>query len=67
MMEFSIIEAVSHAKKDLLPIKGVVGVGHTGNTIIVYIETPEVADMLPKSYYGYPVTFKVTGKIMPLR
>ncbi|MEM2292759.1 MAG: hypothetical protein QXX41_05740 [Nitrososphaerota archaeon] len=63
MAAISILEAVSLAKRDFLPIRGVVGVGYVGNTIIIYIETPETAALIPKSYYGYPVTFKVTGPI----
>jgi hypothetical protein len=67
MAQVTIQEAVALAKRDFLPIRGVVGVGYADRTIIVYVETAEVARLLPSSYYGYPVVFKVTGPVVTLR
>jgi hypothetical protein len=66
MTQITIQEAVTKAKREFLSIRGVVGVGNIGNTIIIYVETPETANLLPKTYYGYPVTFKITGPITTL-
>jgi hypothetical protein len=67
MAQVTIQEAVVMAKRDFLPIRGVVGVSNIGNTLIIYIETPETANQLPRTYYGYPVTFKITGPITTLK
>jgi len=67
MAQVTIQEAVAMAKRDFLPIRGVVGVSNIGNTLIIYIETPETANQLPRTYYGYPVTFKITGPITTLK
>ena len=63
MARIPILEAVSLARRELLPIGGVVGVGYSGETIIVYVETPEAAARIPRTYRGYPVVFKVTGRL----
>jgi hypothetical protein len=64
--QITIEEAVAHAKRELLPLKGVVGVSYANRTIIVYVETPEDARNIPSSYYGYPVIVKITGRVVPL-
>jgi hypothetical protein len=67
MTQITVEEAASRLRKEMLPIKGVVAVSHVGNTIIVYVENAEVARLLPKAYFGFPVTFKITGSIVTLR
>jgi len=66
MTQITIREAVIMARREFLPIKGVVGVSSIGNTIIVYVETPETAVFLPRTYYGYRVEVRVTGPIVTL-
>jgi hypothetical protein len=67
MAQVTIQEAVAMAKRDFLPIRGVVGVSNIGNTLIIYIETPETANQLPRTYYGYRVIVRVTGPIEVLK
>lgn len=59
----NIREVVSIAKRELLPIDGVVAVSHEDNYLIVYVETEDVIRRLPSTFYGYPVQFKVIGRI----
>jgi len=63
MSRVSILEAVAQAKKDLLPVEGVVGVSHVNTTIIVYVETAEDAKKVPNVYLGYAVQVKVVGRV----
>jgi len=67
MAQITVEEAASRLRREILPIKGVVAVSHVGNTIIVYVENAEVIRQLPTAYYGYPVTFKLTGPIVTLQ
>jgi len=62
----SIQEAVEAARREFLPMRGVVGVGWMDGAIVVYIETPDVARILPRTYMGFPVVFKVTGRLTRL-
>ena len=55
------------AKRELLPIKGVVGVSAMGNTIVVYVEDRDTANKIPGTYRGYPVVVYVVGKIAKSR
>jgi hypothetical protein len=63
----SVQEAAAAAKRELLAIEGVVGVGTIGNTIVVYVETPEDAAKVPRAYLGFPVEVRVVGRVRPLR
>jgi hypothetical protein len=67
MTQITIEEAATRARREFLPFKGVVAVSHVGNTIIVYVENAEVARLLPKAYFGFPVAFKLTGPIVTMR
>jgi hypothetical protein len=67
MTQITIEEAASMLRKELLPIEGVVGVSHIGNTIIVYVESSETAAKVPRAYAGYVVIVKITGPIVTLR
>jgi len=67
MTQITVEEAASRLRRELLTVKGVWAVSHVGNTIIVYIESPEIMIYVPKTYYGYPVTTKITGPIVTLR
>lgn len=67
MTQITIEEAASRLRREILAIKGVWAVSYIGNTIIVYIESPEIMRYVPKTYYGYPVTFKITGPIVTLK
>jgi len=51
-------------EKDLLAIKGIVGIGFNGS-IIVYVEklTPQIASFIPRTLDGVAVHIKETGKI----
>ena len=66
MTQISIKEAASRLRSEILTIRGVWAVSHVGNTIIVYIESPEIARYVPKTYLGYPVQVKITGPVMAL-
>ncbi|MEM2549845.1 MAG: hypothetical protein QXZ14_12055 [Candidatus Jordarchaeales archaeon] len=66
MARVSVEEAASKLRSEILTIKGVWAVSHVGNTIIVYIESPEIARYVPKTYLGYPVQVKITGPVMAL-
>jgi len=66
MTQISIKEAASRLRSEILTIRGVWAVSHVGNTIIVYIESPEIARYVPKTYLGYPVQVKITGPVMTL-
>ena len=66
MSRITIREAVAMARRDLLPIEGVVAVGSVDDAIVVYVETAEVAGRLPSTYRGFPVIFKVTGRVVSL-
>jgi len=63
----SLKDILDMAKRELLPIKGVVGVSSMGNTIIVYVEDEGTAGKLPGVYRGYPVVVYVVGKITKSR
>jgi hypothetical protein len=55
------------AKRELLPMKGVVGISVMGNTIVVYVEDRDAANKIPSTYRGYPVVVYVVGKIAKSR
>ena len=59
----TIQEAVSRAKREFLHVEGVVGVSYYDNTLVFYVERPEDAAKVPRTYYGYPVAVKVVGRI----
>ena len=59
----SIEEAVEKLKRELIGIPGITGISYVGNTIIVYIESPEYAKYVPATYMGFPVNIKITGPI----
>jgi hypothetical protein len=67
MTQITIEEAASRLRREILSVKGVVGVSYIGNTIIVYVESSEIALQIPKAYYGYTVVTKITGPIVTLR
>lgn len=58
-----ILDAVAQAKRDLLPVEGVVGVSWTDSTIIFYVETEQDRTKIPPSYLGFPTTVKVVGRV----
>jgi len=62
----TIEEATSALRRLLLPLPGVVAVSHVGNTIVVYVEGPEDAAKVPRSYMGFPVVVKVVGRATAL-
>lgn len=66
MAQITIEEAVAQAKRQYLPIPGVVGVGRMNNTIVFYVETEADIGKVPTVYAGYPTTVKVTGPVMVL-
>lgn len=66
MARVSVEEAASKLRSEILAIKGVWAVSHVGNTIIVYVESPEIIRYVPKTYYGYPVQVKITGPVVTL-
>jgi hypothetical protein len=55
-------EVLEQAKRELLPLPGVVGVSARGYAIIVYVETQEDAAKVPKTFRGYPVRVEVVGR-----
>jgi len=56
-------EAVAQAKRELLPVEGIVGVSFVDNTIIFYVETEEDRLKVPATYMGFPVQVKVVGRV----
>jgi hypothetical protein len=67
MTQVTIEEAVARAKREFLPIKGIVAVSWMNHTILFYVETPQDAAKVPPSYYGYPTMVKITGPIVTLK
>ena len=67
MAAVSIEQAVSMARRRFLGVKGIVAVGRIGNTIVFYVEKPEDALKVPRTWMGYPVEVKVTGPIAVLK
>lgn len=66
-MTVTIQEAVAQAKREFLPVEGIVAVSWIGNTIIFYVETPADAAKVPPVYMGYVTMTKITGPIRTLR
>ena len=67
MARISIEQAVSMARRQYLAVPGIVAVSRIGNTIVFYVERPEDAAKVPRTYAGYPVAVKVTGPVVTLR
>jgi ribosomal protein S5 len=65
--QVAIEEAVAQAKREFLPVKGIVAVSWMNRTIVFYVETPQDAAKVPPSYYGYPTMVKITGPIVTLK
>jgi len=65
--QVTIEEAVAQAKREFLPVKGIVAVSWMNRTIVFYVETPQDAAKVPSSYYGYPTMVKITGPIVTLK
>jgi hypothetical protein len=63
----AIEEVVSQARRELLPLDGVVAVSYYDNVIVVYIESEDVARRIPRTYRGYPVEVRVVGRVGLLR
>jgi len=59
----TVAEAVSEARRTLLPVEGIVAVSSVGNTIIVYVESEADRAKVPASILGYPVQVKVVGRV----
>jgi len=62
VVQLTIQEAVENAKRQFLSLPGVTGVSHDGQSIIIYIETAEIAQRISASFMGYPVKAVVSGK-----
>jgi hypothetical protein len=62
-VQVTILEAVVQAKREFLPIEGVVGVGSVDNTIVFYVETEADRAKLPTMYMGFPVVTRVVGRV----
>lgn len=65
----SVVDVKKKYESDLLSIPGVVGVAadiHT-NEIVVYVESVNVCERIPKRIEGYSVRCEVTGLIEALR
>jgi hypothetical protein len=65
--QLTIEEAVAQAKREFLPVKGIVAVSWINRTIVFYVETPQDAAKVPSSYYGYPTIVKITGPVVTLK
>jgi len=64
----SLAEARSALERELLPLAGVVGVGHSeaDGEITVFVEDEQAKQRVPHYFNGYTVRTEVTGKIQVL-
>ena len=64
----SVAEVRARFEPVLLSIPGVVGVAAdvARGTIIVYVESEEAAERVPRELEGFPVEVRVVGRIAPL-
>jgi len=68
-MVVTVTDVKAKYELDLLKIPGVYGVAADlqTNEIVVYVESVEVCERIPKRIEGYPVRCEVTGPIGALR
>jgi len=59
----TIQEAVAQAKREFLPVEGIVAVSFVDNVIVVYVETEADRGKVPPSYLGFPVQVRVVGRV----
>jgi len=59
----TIFEAVEVARRQLLGIPGIVGIGYTRDKIIVYVESTADEAKVPPTIAGYPTEVRVSGKV----
>lgn len=55
--------ALAEARRVLLRLPGVVGVGSRGGAIVVYVESAEHAWIVPRRFMGVPVAVRVVGRL----
>jgi len=65
-LSFTPKEAVSILSQKFLLQEGIAGVSHGSNVLKVYVESPEVAEKVPKSLMDFPVKVIVSGKFKAL-
>jgi hypothetical protein len=64
--QITFLEAVAQARKEFLPLPGIVAIGYVDNTIVFYVEESSDIRKVPTSYQGYHTMVKVTGRVRPL-
>ena len=65
-MSFTPKEAVSILSQKFLLQEGIAGVSHGSKVLKVYVESPDVAEKIPKSLMDFPVKVIVSGKFKAL-
>jgi hypothetical protein len=55
--------AANSARQEFLGQRGVTGVSYVGDTIVIYLESAEYVNLVPQTYMGYRVVYKITGRI----
>lgn len=65
-MSFTPKEAISILSQKFLLQEGIAGVSHGSNVLKVYVESPEVAEKIPKSLMDFPVKVIVSGRFKAL-
>jgi hypothetical protein len=66
MTEFTIEEAKQVLAQKFLLQEGIAGVSHHSKELVIYVETPEAAEKIPKTLLGYPVKTIISGKFRTL-
>ena len=61
-MSFTIEEAKQVLSQKFLLQEGVAGVSHHSSEIVVYVESEEYAERIPRTLLGYPVKVVVSGR-----
>ena len=63
MSQIAIVVAANKARQEFLGQRGVTGVSYVGNTIVIYLESADYINLVPSTYLGYRVVYKITGRI----
>ena len=66
-MSFTIKEAKEVLAQKFLLEEGITGISHASQKLIIYVESEEHAEEIPKTLMGFPVETRVTGKITTLQ
>jgi hypothetical protein len=65
-LSFTVEEAKRVLAQKFLLQEGIAGVSHHSRELVIYVETPEAAEKIPKTLLGYPVKTIVSGKFRTL-